>query len=105
VQDIAGGALVTGPGAEDLESPETAGYFKKYYAGHGVGGEDRLKALAFVRNLVASEFAAYQEVLAVHAEGSLEAEKQMILRSYDATAASSFVRQAAGLGASGPRKA
>jgi aromatic ring hydroxylase len=99
VQDIAGGALVTGPGAEDLTSPDTAGYYRKYYAGHQVSGEERLKALAFVRNLVASEFSAYQEVLAVHAEGSLEAEKQMILRSYDATAASSFVRRTAGLGA------
>ena len=96
VQDIAGGALVTGPGAEDLTSPDTAALYTKYYAGHGVGGADRLKGLAFVRNLVASEFSAYQEVLAVHAEGSLEAEKQMVLRSYDATAAAAFVRRAAG---------
>src|SRR5207253_1905553 len=81
VQDIAGGALVTGPGAEDLENKETARYYNKYYAGRNVSGSDRLKALALVKNLVASEFAAYQEVLAVHAEGSLEAEKQMVLRS------------------------
>ncbi len=98
VQDVAGGALVTGPGAEDLESQDTAPYYEKYYAGHGVGGRDRLKALTFVRNLVASEFGAYQEVLAVHAEGSLEAEKQMVLRSYDPRAAVRFVRHAAGLG-------
>jgi aromatic ring hydroxylase len=97
VQDIAGGALVTGPGAEDLTAEETAPLYKKYYAGHGVGGEARLKALAFVRNLVASEFSAYQEVLAVHAEGSLEAEKQMVLRSYDPSAALAFVKRAAGL--------
>jgi aromatic ring hydroxylase len=82
VQDIAGGSLVTGPGAEDLESPELGPLFDKYYAGRGVSGRSRLAAMAFVRNLVASEFAAYQEVLAVHAEGSLEAEKQMVFRSY-----------------------
>ena len=35
VQDIAGGALVTGPGAEDLENEETARYYDKYYAGQG----------------------------------------------------------------------
>jgi 4-hydroxybutyryl-CoA dehydratase/vinylacetyl-CoA-Delta-isomerase len=97
VQDIAGGSLVTGPGAEDLTSPDTAALYEKYYAGHGVGGGDRLKALAFVRNLVASEFSAYQEVLAVHAEGSLEAEKQMVLRSYNPAPAAAFVKQCAGL--------
>lgn len=99
VQDIAGGALVTGPGAEDLASPETAGYYEKYYAGHGINGRDRLKALTFVKNLVASEFATYQEVLAVHAEGSLEAEKQMVLRSYDGRKAVEFVKRMAGLSA------
>ena len=97
VQDIAGGALVTGPGVEDLETEETAKYYHKYYAGHGVSGQDRLKALTFVKNLVASEFGAYQEVLAVHAEGSLEAEKQMVARSYDGRRAVALVRRLAGL--------
>jgi len=97
VQDIAGGALVTGPGAEDLEAKETAAYYDKYYAGHGVTGRDRLKALTFVKNLVASEFGAYQEVLAVHAEGSLEAEKQMVSRSYDRQQALALVKRFAGL--------
>ena len=97
VQDIAGGALVTGPGAEDLEAKETAAYYNKYYAGHGVTGRDRLKALTFVKNLVASEFGAYQEVLAVHAEGSLEAEKQMVSRSYDRQQALALVKRFAGL--------
>jgi aromatic ring hydroxylase len=98
VQDIAGGALVTGPGAEDLSSPETAPYYERYYAGRtGVSGGDRLKALSVVRDLVASEFGAYQEVLAVHAEGSLEAEKLMLFRSYDTRPALSFVRGLAGL--------
>ena len=96
VQDIAGGALVTGPGAEDLLTPETAQYYEKFYAGAGVSGRERLMALSLVRNLVASEFGAYQEVLAVHAEGSLEAEKQMVLRSYDARPAREFARRLAG---------
>jgi aromatic ring hydroxylase len=95
VQDIAGGALVTGPGAEDLENVVTARYYDKYYAGAGVGGRERLTALSLVRNLVASEFSAYQEVLAVHAEGSLEAEKQMVFRSYDSRAALELVRKLA----------
>ncbi|MBI4487393.1 MAG: gamma-aminobutyrate dehydratase [Acidobacteria bacterium] len=97
VQDIAGGALVTGPGAEDLDNEETAHYYDKYYAGRGVTGRERLKALTLVKELVASEFAAYQEVLAVHAEGSLEAEKLMMVRSYDAAGPLRFVRRLAGL--------
>jgi aromatic ring hydroxylase len=98
VQDIAGGALVTGPGAEDLDVPETAGFYEKYYAGRsGVTGKQRLRALALVKDLVASEFATYQEVLAVHAEGSLEAEKLMLYRSYDSRPALALVRRLAGL--------
>jgi 4-hydroxybutyryl-CoA dehydratase/vinylacetyl-CoA-Delta-isomerase len=98
VQDIAGGALVTGPGAEDLAVPETAAYYERYYAGRvGVGGKERLQALSLVRELVASEFGTYQEVLAVHAEGSLEAEKLMLFRSYDSRPALEFVRGLAGL--------
>ena len=60
-------------------------------------GRDRLKALALVKDLVASGFGAYQEVLAVHAEGSLEAEKMMVLRSYNPRGAVSFVRRLASL--------
>jgi aromatic ring hydroxylase len=98
VQDIAGGALVTGPGAEDLTSAQTAPYYERYYAGRaGVSGAERLKALSLVRDLVASEFGTYQEVLAVHAEGSLEAEKLMLFRSYDPRPALEFVRGLAGM--------
>ncbi len=98
VQDIAGGALVTGPGAEDLERQPTMAMYEKYYAGRtGVSGRERLKAFSLVRDLIASEFGAYQEVLAVHAEGSLEAEKLMLYRSYDGRRALDFVRRLAGM--------
>lgn len=98
VQDIAGGALVTGPGAEDLREAQTASYYEKFYAGRaGVTGKARLQALSLVKDLVASEFATYQEVLAVHAEGSLEAEKLMLFRSYDSKPAVDFVKRLAGL--------
>ena len=50
-----------------------------------------------MKNLVASEFATYQEVLAVHAEGSLEAEKQMVVRSYDGRRVLAYVKHMAGL--------
>jgi aromatic ring hydroxylase len=84
VQDIAGGLLVTGPGAEDVNSPELGPLLEHYYGGRaGVGGRERLAALNFVKDLTSSDYGGYQEVLAIHAEGSLEAEKLMIARSYD----------------------
>ncbi|MGH2586215.1 MAG: 4-hydroxyphenylacetate 3-hydroxylase N-terminal domain-containing protein [Dehalococcoidia bacterium] len=84
VQDIAGGLLVTGPGAEDLESPALGPLLERYYGGReGVSARDRLAAINFVKDLTSSDYGGYQEVLAIHAEGSLEAEKLMISRSYD----------------------
>jgi aromatic ring hydroxylase len=98
VQDIAGGALVTGPGAEDLASADTAPLYERFYAGRdGISGKDRLRALNTVKDLVASSFGTYQEVLAVHAEGSLEAEKLALFRSYDGKKVTDYVRRLAGL--------
>ena len=37
-----------------------------------------------IADLTARDFGGYHAVLAVHAEGSIEAEKMQILRSYDA---------------------
>jgi len=98
VQDIAGGLLVTGPGVEDVESEEIGPYLLKYYGGRtGVGGRERLQAINFVKELTSSEYGGYQEVLAIHAEGSLEAEKLMISRAYDGTRTLDLVRRMAGL--------
>lgn len=44
-----------------------------------------------------SDYGGDQGVLAVHAEGSLEAEKLAILRSYDGRATQNFARGFAGI--------
>ena len=44
-----------------------------------------------------ARFAAAAQVLAVHAEGSIEAEKMQVFRSYDARRAVSYARRLAGL--------
>lgn len=98
VQDIAGGLLVTGPGAEDVASEELGPLLERYYGGRaGVGGRQRLRAMNFVKDLTSSDYGGYQEVLAIHAEGSLEAEKLMIARSYDADRSLRLVKQMAGI--------
>jgi aromatic ring hydroxylase len=98
VQDISGGSLVTGPGVEDVESEEIGKYFRHYYGGRaGVDGRERLRALNFVKDLTSSEYGGYQEVLAIHAEGSLEAEKLMISRAYDGRRTLDLAKRMAGL--------
>ena len=84
VQDIAGGLVVTGPSEEDWHNPETRPYIERFLGGRkGVSTEDRLRAFNLVRDLTASEFGGYHELLAIHAEGSLEAQKITIFRDYD----------------------
>ena len=97
VQDIAGGLLVTAPSGDDLSSAEIGGYVRKYLGGHGVDGERRLRAMNLVKELTTSDFRGYQAVLAVHAEGSIEAEKMATLREHDATKFKAYARDIAGI--------
>lgn len=94
--DLAGGLLITGPGAEDWANPEIRAVLEKYYAG-AVPGEQRLRIANFIADLTARDYAGYQRVLATHAEGSFEAEKLQILRSFDPNRAVAYVRQLSGL--------
>jgi aromatic ring hydroxylase len=106
LQDVCGGLLVTYPAEEDLRSAELGPYVRRYLKGRaGAEAEPRLRALNLAADLTASDFGGYQEVLAVHAEGSIEAEKLTILRNYDAGKAKAYARGLAGIevegGASG----
>ena len=83
VQDIAGGLVVTGPDEADMASAETRPYIDRFLGGAGVNAEDRLKALNLVHDLTASDFGGYNQLLSIHAEGSLEAQKITIYRDYD----------------------
>ncbi|HJP91093.1 MAG TPA: 4-hydroxyphenylacetate 3-hydroxylase N-terminal domain-containing protein [Pyrinomonadaceae bacterium] len=95
-QDIAGGLLVTAPGKDDLTSEEIGKYVRKYLGGRaGVDGEKRLKAINLVKDLTTTDFGGYQAVLAIHAEGSIEAEKMATLREHDATAFKAYAREIA----------
>jgi 4-hydroxybutyryl-CoA dehydratase/vinylacetyl-CoA-Delta-isomerase len=98
VQDIAGGLVVTGPSEEDLKNPETKAYVEHYLGGKaGFGAVNRLKLINLIRDYFASGFGGYHELLAIHAEGSLEAQKITILRGFDARDAMAFAADCAGL--------
>jgi aromatic ring hydroxylase len=98
VQDIAGGMLVTGPGVEDFANPDTGDLLRKYLVGKpGVDGEMRTRAMNMVSDLTTGDFGGYHTVLAIHAEGSLEAEKLMISRAYDSKRTLEYAKKLAGL--------
>jgi 4-hydroxybutyryl-CoA dehydratase/vinylacetyl-CoA-Delta-isomerase len=97
VQDCAGGLLVTGPGSEDWQSDEVRPVLQKYL-GAAVPADDRLRVINLISDLTTRDFGGYQAVLAVHAEGSIEAEKMQIFRSYAAEEPIAYARQLVGLG-------
>jgi aromatic ring hydroxylase len=98
VQDCAGGLLVTAPGADDWLNPEIRPVLEKYFRAAGPA-EDRLRLLHAISDLTTRDFGGYQSVLAVHAEGSIEAEKLQMARSYDAGRAIGYARRLAGIDA------
>jgi aromatic ring hydroxylase len=96
VQECAGGLLVTGPGAEDWASPEVRPILEKYFRA-AAPAEPRLRMMNLIADLTSRDFGGYHAVLAVHAEGSVEAEKMQILRSYDSRTALARARKFAGI--------
>ena len=96
VIDLAGGLLVTGLGGFDWASENVRPYMDKYFAA-AAPAEERLALINLASELLARGYAGYQGVLAVHAEGSIEAEKLMVYRSYDPGPARAYARELAGL--------
>jgi 4-hydroxybutyryl-CoA dehydratase/vinylacetyl-CoA-Delta-isomerase len=96
VQDLAGGILVTGPCGADWESPEVRPVLEKYFRG-AWPSDQRLAMLNLIGDLTTRLYGGYQAVLAVHAEGSIEAEKLAMLRAYDSRRAVGLVMRLAGI--------
>ena len=98
VQDITGGLIATGPSEADLDNPETGAYLRRYLGGRkGTPTEHRLRAINLVKELTATDFAGYQAVLAIHAEGSIEAEKLAMVREHDSARCVALAKRLAGI--------
>ena len=97
VQDIAGGLLVTGPSAEDMDDATLRPLIDRYLGAANPSAEERLRLMNLIADLTASDFAGYQAVLAVHAEGSIEAEKMTIWRQHDIAPDIAYARRLAGI--------
>lgn len=96
VQDLAGGLLVTGPSGMDWASSEIRPVLEKYLRG-AWPAEQRMAIMNLISDLTARTYGGYQAVLAIHAEGSFEAEKLAMFRSYNAEHAVNLALQLAGL--------
>jgi 4-hydroxybutyryl-CoA dehydratase/vinylacetyl-CoA-Delta-isomerase len=84
VQDVAGGFVITAPGKADLDGSETGPLVRKYLAGgERVDPELRLRLFHLVRDLTASEFGGYNQIVTLHGEGSLQAQVFQALRDAD----------------------
>jgi 4-hydroxybutyryl-CoA dehydratase/vinylacetyl-CoA-Delta-isomerase len=80
LQDISGGIVGTCPSSKDFNNPETHAIMEKYLAGKaGIPTEHRLRMIKLVKEMSSS----YEDVLTIHAEGSLEAQKLSILALAD----------------------
>ncbi len=87
VQDLAGGLVITAPGVRDFEGAETGPLIRKYLAGPaGVDPELRLRLAHLIRDLTASGFGGYNQLVTLHGEGSLQAQTLQTLRDADLAA-------------------
>jgi len=80
MHDIAGGIVATAPSSKDFQNPETHDYMDKYFRGkNGVSAEHRLRLSKLIKDITS----AYEDVLTIHAEGSLEMQKLAIFALAD----------------------
>ncbi len=92
LQDISGGIVATAPSGKDFFSPEIGPLVEKYLAGKdGIPTEDRLRMVKLVKEISS----AYEDVLTIHAEGSLEAQKLSILMLADTERYTAAAKRAA----------
>ena len=67
-----------------MQSEETGPLIEKYMKGKkGTSGKERLQVINLIQDITTSDFGGYNAVLALHAEGSMEAEKMQLYREYD----------------------
>ena len=97
VQEIAGGLLVTAPGQADWEQPATRPLLERYLGGKGVDAEARMRLLHLISDVTTSHLGGYHAVLAIHAEGSIEAEKLTIYRTAPMDRYVALAKELAGL--------
>jgi aromatic ring hydroxylase len=95
-QDLSGALLVAGPSGMDWNSPQVRPVLEKYLRG-AWPSTDRMAMLNLISDLTPRSYGGYLAVLAVHAEGSIEAEEMAMLRAYNPDRAVGLAMSLAGL--------
>lgn len=97
-QDIAGGLMVTCPSEDDLRSPDTGKWVKKYLQGRsGVSTEDRIRILRLIENLTLGSAAVGYLTESMHGAGSPQAQRIMIARLVDMKEKQKTAKKLAGI--------
>jgi 4-hydroxybutyryl-CoA dehydratase/vinylacetyl-CoA-Delta-isomerase len=98
VQDIAGGIITTSPTYLDWMNEDLHGYLEHYLGGSPkYTTEERMRMIAQTHQTVASAESAYMEVVTVHGEGSMEAQRMMIYAESPLKEYRNFALAAAGV--------
>ena len=98
IQDICGGILATSPDRKDWENPEIHDYLDHYLGGSAkYSTEDRLRMIHAAQRMLCSHESAFHEVTTVHAEGSMAAQKMMILAESPLRKYREMAKRAAGI--------
>jgi 4-hydroxybutyryl-CoA dehydratase/vinylacetyl-CoA-Delta-isomerase len=96
--DIAGGSVLTAPTIGDLEVPELENHIRQYMTGNPeVSGEDRLRLMHAIRDMVADAFGGWHYVTNVQSGGGLYAQRIVTRKHYPMAEAVEMAREAAGL--------
>ena len=91
--------MITSPSGADLMSPLTGPLVRKDFVGkEDVSAEERLRMFNLIRDLTASDYAGDDAIATLHGGGSMAAQKQAVLRSYDSFRAKNMAWRAAGIG-------
>jgi 4-hydroxybutyryl-CoA dehydratase/vinylacetyl-CoA-Delta-isomerase len=98
IQDIAGGIVTTMPSYLDWNNEELHKHLEHYLGGSPkYTTEERLRMVAMTHRMVASADSAHMEVVTVHGEGSMEAQRLMIYIESPLTYYRNFALLAAGI--------
>jgi 4-hydroxybutyryl-CoA dehydratase/vinylacetyl-CoA-Delta-isomerase len=98
IQDISGGIIATAPDRKDWENPDIHGYLEHYLGGNAkFSTEDRMKMIHATMRMACSHESSFHEVTTVHAEGSMAAQKMMILAEAPLEKYKAMAKRAAGI--------
>jgi 4-hydroxybutyryl-CoA dehydratase/vinylacetyl-CoA-Delta-isomerase len=96
-EDLAGGAMVTLPSAEDFDHPEIGPLLRKYITGATGTDEDRRRALRLVETMTIGSGAVAFRTESMHGAGSPQAQRMRIEQQAELDAKMGDARRIAGI--------